>query len=120
MKDEIDPTREHLPDRGIYRLEWGHHHTFCRIQRVRKQLVSETGTRHEYFKQYIRYYGSDEEAVLTDPDWDVSKGNPHDGSSWYAYDVDRLRDSDPAADRGPGRRPRLFLIDNPDNGGIEV
>lgn len=104
---EIDPRK--LPDRGIYRQQWGDHYAFCRIQRVKDG------------SQYIRYYAdTDEDRAISDPDWNIYSGNTHDGTAWYHYDVDRLADSDPTADRGPGRYPRLYLIDDPDHGGIEV
>lgn len=103
--NEIDPRE--LPDRGIYRLTWGNHSTFCRIQRLKDT-------------QYIRYYADDEDRALTDPDWSVESGNVTQGSAWYRYDVDRLPDADPRADRITGTFPRLYLIDDPDHGGIAV
>lgn len=99
---EID--RRSLPDRGIYQMRWSNHSAFCRIRRINGA-------------QYIRYY-ADEELALTDSDWDVYSGNSQDGTAWYHYDIERLADVDPG--QSPGTRPRLYLIDDPDHGGIEV
>jgi hypothetical protein len=108
---EVDPRN--LPDRGIYRLQWGNKTTYCRIQR--------TG-RH----QYIRYYADNEDLALNDSNWDILTGDVWNNDAWYLYDAERLPlATDPGFDRvvGPSyvsRRPQLFLLDDPDKGGIEV